>query len=120
MSIDEFLSLLQGVRRTSRGHKAQCPAHKDKDPSLHIREAEDGRILIYCFAGCTAKEICAALRIEKRDLFPQSTGSPYRIRQAQQQRQHHEQARRQIQTLRGVALRYSSRIGASHSPWQSD
>ena len=52
---------------------AFCPAHDDrKTPNLHIREAEDGRVLLRCFAGCSQDEVLSALTqrgIGKTDLF---------------------------------------------------
>ena len=67
MTADNLLAWLEGVRSTSRGWTSRCPSHRDKSPSLSIREAEDGRILLHCFAGCTPAEICAAQRIDMRD-----------------------------------------------------
>lgn len=37
--------------RTSRGWLAPCPAHADRDPSLHLSDG-DNRLLVRCFAGC--------------------------------------------------------------------
>lgn len=69
MRVDDLLQRLDGVRsRGTRRYSARCPAHADKSPSLSIREV-DGRILLYCFAGCSAEEIAVALGIETRDLF---------------------------------------------------
>jgi hypothetical protein len=52
---------------------AFCPAHDDrKTPNLRIREAEDGRVLLRCFAGCDQDEVLSALTekgIGKSDLF---------------------------------------------------
>jgi hypothetical protein len=52
---------------------AFCPAHDDrKTPNLRIREAEDGRVLLRCFAGCGQNEVLSALTekgIGKSDLF---------------------------------------------------
>lgn len=56
-----------------RGHGnyfACCPAHDDKSPSLSIKEAEDGKLLVYCFAQCSTEDVCAAIGLEVRDLFP--------------------------------------------------
>jgi 5S rRNA maturation endonuclease (ribonuclease M5) len=50
---------------------ARCPAHDDHHPSLSICLGEDGRILLYCHAGCSLEAICAAMHIEVRDLFPE-------------------------------------------------
>ncbi len=70
MTLDDFLSRLDGVRPTARGHLALCPAHADKHPSLSVAEGDDGRILIQCFAGCTAKEILAVMGLTFADLWP--------------------------------------------------
>jgi len=71
VSAENFISRLEGVRHTSVGRWiARCPAHEDKSPSLNIREKEDGRLLIHCFAGCSAFEIVSALGLELSDLFP--------------------------------------------------
>jgi hypothetical protein len=44
---------------------AHCPGplHKNRDanPSLSVKDAENGRVLLYCFAGCSFLEIVAAL-----------------------------------------------------------
>ena len=57
-----------------RGHKASfeacCPAHDDKSPSLRIDIADDGRILVHCFAGCSVDEVCRACNVHVTDLFP--------------------------------------------------
>jgi hypothetical protein len=55
--------------RPRNGH-ARCPAHDDKHESLTYREADDGRVLVRCHAGCTIEQILAALRLESADLFP--------------------------------------------------
>lgn len=52
---------------------AFCPAHDDKKtPNLRLREAEDGRVLLRCFAGCGQHEVLSALAekgVGKTDLF---------------------------------------------------
>jgi len=47
---------------------ARCPAHDDKNPSLSVK-AEDGKLLLKCFAGCSVDEILDATGVAKRDLF---------------------------------------------------
>jgi hypothetical protein len=49
---------------------ARCPAHDDKGPSLSIRELDDGRTLIHCFAGCPPADVVAAVGLQLADLFP--------------------------------------------------
>jgi hypothetical protein len=52
------------------GHGSwQCPSHADRSPSLRVREGDDGRVLIFCFAGCETAEVVAALGLRVRDLF---------------------------------------------------
>ena len=47
----------------------KCPAHEDRGPSLSIRETEDGRVLIHCFAGCGSGDVLAAIGLRMSDLF---------------------------------------------------
>jgi hypothetical protein len=43
-------------------YRAFCPAHDDrKTPNLRIRETEDGRVLLHCFAGCGQDKVLSAL-----------------------------------------------------------
>lgn len=71
MTIEDFLSRLKGVTSDGKGGwMACCPAHDDKNPSMHVNVGNDGRILVKCYAGCTTSAICAALGIKMRDLMP--------------------------------------------------
>ena len=75
MTADILLDRLQGVRRTAPGRwLARCPAHDDRRPSLAVREAEDGRLLIYCFAGCSVGDVMRALGLDLHDLFDRPLG----------------------------------------------
>ncbi|MCZ2203319.1 DUF7146 domain-containing protein [Bartonella sp. A05] len=51
------------LRGTWNGHTglACCPAHDDQRPSLSISYGYDGRLLLYCHAGCEFAEIVNAL-----------------------------------------------------------
>lgn len=71
MSVDTLLSHLEKVKRTSQGKwLACCPAHEDRNASLSVRELDDGRVLVHCFAACSVHEIVAAVGLELSDLFP--------------------------------------------------
>jgi DNA-binding transcriptional ArsR family regulator len=71
-SLQDFVDFL-----AARGLKPQplsnnqwrslCPAHDDQHPSLTFTE-RNGRILLYCFAGCSVDAICNALGISLKDL----------------------------------------------------
>ncbi|MCP5279471.1 MAG: DNA primase [Thiobacillus sp.] len=71
MSTNDLLSRLDHVKRTGLDRwLARCPAHDDRGPSLAIRELDDGRTLVHCFAGCSVHEVVAAVGMELSDLFP--------------------------------------------------
>lgn len=69
---DKVLSQLSGVRKGSGAGRyvARCPAHEDRSASLSIRELDDGRILIHCFAGCDTSSVLTAMSLSMDDLFP--------------------------------------------------
>jgi len=76
---DRLLERLQGVRRTGPGRwLARCPAHKDRSPSLSVRELDDGRVLLHDFAGCSAAEIVAAAGLTLADLMPERAPDAHR------------------------------------------
>ena len=66
--IQNTLQRLKEVKETEAGWKALCPAHKDGNPSLSIKEAPDGKVILNCFAGCEFNAICAAIGLEPRRL----------------------------------------------------
>lgn len=69
--IDLVLPKLDKVKAAGAGKwKACCPAHPDKNPSLGIKEADDGKVLLHCWAGCSADDITAAIGLTLSDLFP--------------------------------------------------
>ncbi|MEB8487281.1 MULTISPECIES: hypothetical protein [Acidithiobacillus] len=68
--IDAVLHRLEKVKRVAPDKwQALCPAHDDKRPSLSIKEADDGRVLLKCWTGCGAAEIVSALGLSLADLF---------------------------------------------------
>ena len=75
MKLETILDQFQGVRRSGAGWTAQCPAHKDRNPSLSINERE-GKILIYCHAGCATEDVLKVAGIDPRELFADSTARP--------------------------------------------
>lgn len=71
MSLEALLARLEGVKRTGRSRWiARCPAHADRNPSLAIRELDDGRILLHDFAGCGTECVLSALGLTFDALFP--------------------------------------------------
>lgn len=73
--IERLLNSLEGVRETGKNRwLAKCPAHDDRSPSLSLRETDDGRVLLHCFAGCDAEPILDALGLTFSDLYPEPLG----------------------------------------------
>lgn len=72
MSAEVLLDRLDRVKKTGRDRwVACCPAHDSKSgASLSIREVDDGRVLVHCFAGCTIDEILGAVDLQIDALFP--------------------------------------------------
>lgn len=72
MNAAMLLSRLEGVRRSGEGWRANCPnGHTKARGSLSITEADDGRILLSCFACHDTPTILGALGFELADLFPE-------------------------------------------------
>lgn len=72
MAADAILSALENVKRTGGDRWiARCPAHKDRRASLAVRELDDGRVLVHCFAGCSINEVLDALGFDMAALFPE-------------------------------------------------
>ena len=61
------------AKRVGNGWSCLCPAHDDHHPSLSLSMGQDGRVLAWCYVGCSFSDILSALRkrglLEKRDLL---------------------------------------------------
>src|SRR6266567_1308890 len=68
--VERVLARLKGVRTSSHGWVACCPAHSDREPSLSIGLGDEGQVLLTCFAGCSLEQIVEAMDITVTDLFP--------------------------------------------------
>ena len=70
-----LINRLQAVRTTGEGkYLARCPAHEDRSPSLSIRQLDDGRVLLHCFAGCETQSVLAAVGLTFADIMPEPVG----------------------------------------------
>ncbi len=72
MNTEKILKKLEGVFGTSNGWQALCPAHDDAKPSLSIAE-DDGKLLLYCQAGCATTDVVQAMGLSMADLFSDRT-----------------------------------------------
>jgi hypothetical protein len=72
--IDRVLDALRAhggsVKQSGGQWMCTCPAHDDRNPSLSVKQGDDGRVLLKCFAGCSVDAVADALALEMRDLFP--------------------------------------------------
>jgi hypothetical protein len=53
---------LSKAKRSGQQWVALCPAHDDRNPSLSISNAADGKLLVRCHAGCSQDQVIAACR----------------------------------------------------------
>jgi hypothetical protein len=58
----ETIAKALGGRRVGDAWMARCPAHDDREPSLAIADARNGKVLVRCHAGCDQQDVIAALR----------------------------------------------------------
>lgn len=75
MTAEVLLAKLNGVLGKGPTYRAICPAHesKNRSRSLAIREADDGRVLVHCHAGCGVQEVLQAVGLEFDALYPPRT-----------------------------------------------
>ena len=67
-----LLQHLERVKRTGTGRwMACCPAHDDRSASLSVRELDDGRVLVHCFAECSVEEVLGAVGLKFDALYPE-------------------------------------------------
>jgi hypothetical protein len=62
MATAETIAAALGGRKAGGGWMARCPAHDDRTPSLSIRDARDGKVLVRCHAGCDQEQVVSILR----------------------------------------------------------
>ncbi len=78
MSIDALISRLDGIKETGPGkYLSRCPSHDDRSPSLAIKDGDDGRVLIHCFAGCETEDVLAAIGLTFSDVMPDRIGQEH-------------------------------------------
>ena len=74
----EDIAKVPGGRRAGASWMARCPAHNDREPSLSIRQAEDGTMLVRCHAWLRAGagDHCSAFTRRQRVRPPQRRDPP--------------------------------------------
>ncbi len=73
-ALQGVLRRLSGVKKGGSGWQTRCPVadhgkgRGDRNQSLSVAEAEDGRVLLHCHAGCALGDILAAVGLTRADL----------------------------------------------------
>ncbi len=109
----EYLAL------TGSGHSGtnwQCPAHPDGSPSLSVNEGDDGKVLLFCHAGCRVDEILQAIGLTHDVLFEARTRSPLKVFKGQISRPTYETFK--YSTRRGKPL--GSPVSVDHHVYLPD
>jgi hypothetical protein len=71
---EDVLDKLEVASRNGEKAMAFCPAHDDHhNPSLSLK-AENGRLLLHCFAGCQPEDIVSKVGFRMQDLFAEGGG----------------------------------------------
>jgi hypothetical protein len=78
----------------SRGWMVRCPAHDDRSPSLRIGVGDDGRVLVYCFAGCATEDVLRCAGLTFADLHAESLGPLRAARTTQRPAKHASRPKR--------------------------
>ena len=72
--VNNILDRLDLVKESNNGRwRAKCPSHSSdasRKRTLSVGAADSGAVLLNCFAGCSAEQICNAVGLELKDLFP--------------------------------------------------
>jgi hypothetical protein len=63
-----------GGRKAGGGWMARCPAHDIREPSMPIRDADEGQVLVHCHVGCDQHQVIAALK-PRRIFSSEGSGS---------------------------------------------
>jgi len=75
-AFEDVLDKLEVASRNGEKAMSFCPAHDDRNsPSLSLK-AENGKLLLHCFAGCRPEDIVSEIGLRMNDLFVEGGGGP--------------------------------------------
>lgn len=112
MTAEQVAEQLQARRAGPNHWRTRCPAHEDRSPSLSIREAEDGRTLLKCFAGCDTESILTSADLKWADLFPGPPLTPAQKRRLTRKREAGELATAHVRRERFAKMERLSKLEA--------
>jgi len=96
---------LGGRPKPGGGYMAPCPAHEDNTPSLSIDQGDNGKILLYCFAGCTQEGVIDSL--EARGFWKNDSGESVAYQDSLEQ---HRNNKRRGQARQDAAAAVAKKI----------
>ena len=67
-------SLGKATKGSDGWYSCICPAHNDKNPSLSIKESDNGKLIVKCYTGCSPKSIFQEL--ENRGIYSRNSHNP--------------------------------------------
>jgi hypothetical protein len=71
---EDVVDRLNVASRNGERAMSFCPAHDDRtNPSLSLK-AENGKLLLHCFAGCQPEDIVSEIGLRMNDLFVEGGG----------------------------------------------
>jgi hypothetical protein len=71
---EDVLDRLDVASRNGERAMCFCPAHDDRNsPSLSLK-AENGKLLLHCFAGCQPEDIVSKVGLGMQELFAEGGG----------------------------------------------
>jgi hypothetical protein len=74
---EDVLDKLEVATRNGERAMSFCPAHDDRNsPSLSLK-AQDGKLLLNCFAGCRPEDIVSEIGLQMKDLFSEGGRGVY-------------------------------------------
>lgn len=66
--IDEIAAQHEGKHQQDGSYLCKCPCHDDNHASLHLTAGDNGRILVYCHAGCSYDVLVKALGLSRENV----------------------------------------------------
>src|SRR5215217_1399085 len=74
---EDVLDKLEVASHNGEKAMSYCPAHDDRsNPSLSLK-AENGKLLLHCFAGCQPEDILSKIGLGMKDLFLEGGGGSF-------------------------------------------
>ena len=71
IGIEGLLVRLERVHRSGQGFRTDCPCGHRTRGTLSVTQADDGRILLHCFSGCSTADVLGALGLTLGDVMPE-------------------------------------------------